>query len=240
MQHRPLLSYIRRLACGLFVLALLAAGHAFARDEIQLPEPTSAGLVSLYFFKLTGQTPDFALWARESDAYRKANDFDKELVAREKAAEASGAFQLLTFDDPIVVRTKVALDYSRARKGFFIRNFKQDTFYSYHFVDRDYALVPLGIMDYQWIPVPDAAALEKINAALKADQKNEVLLYMSVAPNFADGAAPMKSGDKSYWLLSGKIKRMRIYDSRGRTLLWESYSQGEMDENQKQLLDLYK
>lgn len=234
----------RFCAFALLLLAVLAAGTAMAarpRQEVLAPEPTSAGHVALYYHKLTGQAPDFSIWAQGSDDYIQANDFDKELVLREKASEASRAFQLLTFEDPVVVRTKVKLSsYSRARRGFFIQNFKPDTFYSYHFVDRYYALVPLDLLDYQWVPIESGPALEKISAAVAGAKNDELLLYISITPGFADARAPMKVGGKDYWLLSGKVKHISLHDPRSKKLLWENFGRGEMSENQKQLLDLYK
>lgn len=244
-----------RIAAALILatLALAGAGHAAPAsadpappmaapdaDEATAPKPTAPGQVALFYYKLAGQQPDFTLWARESDAYLKANAFDKELVAREKASEASRAYQLVTFDDPIVVAVPIKLStYSRAQQGFFVENFRPDTFYSYHFIDRDYALVPIDLMDYKWLSVESPAQMKRIADTIAISQ-NTAMLYMQITPNFADKDKPMHIGDKDYWLMSGKIKRLQVYDSHGKKLLWESYGKGEMDTNQKELLDLYK
>lgn len=204
------------------------------------PQATAPGYVAMLYHRLTEKKPDFDAWARASDAYVKANDFDRDLVLREKSEEAARAYHLITFDDPIVIELPVTLSaYSRQRQGYLVENFKSDTFYSFHFLDQDYALVPLDLMDYQWLGMNDDQAARSVAQKIARDE-GRARMYLWVTPVSADREKPMQIADKSYWLLSGKVKRLQIFDKTGDKLLWEGVSREEAAQNRQQVLDLYK
>jgi hypothetical protein len=237
----------RILALCLF--ALLAGGDAVSgfAGEGALPsaptarlQPSSPGYVALLFYRLTGQQPDFDAWAMASDDYNSANGFDKDLVRREKAAEVTRAYHLITYDDPVVIEHVVTLSsYSRARRGFFVQNFRPDTFFNFEFLGRDYAMVPLDLMDFQWLSLENEKAMEAIDAELKGSN-GRALMYLSILPVSADKEKPMTLAGKDYWLLSGRVKRLQIYDMSGKRLLWEGVGRDEAARNQKEVLDLYR
>lgn len=204
------------------------------------PTPTSPGYVALLYYRLSGQMPDFEAWAMASDDYIKANSFDKDLVLREKSAEASRAYQLLSFDEPVVIETQATLSsYSRAKRGFFVEDFRPDTFYGYSFIGRNYAVVPLDLMDFQWLSVDDEAVEKKIEALLKSSG-GKIRMYVYLTPTMADKETPLKLDKKDYWLLSGRLQKLQIYDLRGRKLLWEGYGKSHVEQHQQEVLDLYK
>ncbi len=204
------------------------------------PTPTSAGYIALLYYRLSGQVPDYEAWAMASDDYIKANSFDKDLVRREKIAEATRAYQLVTYDDPVVISAQVTLSsYSRAKRGFFVENFRPDTFYSYEFLGRNYAVVPLDLMDFQWLSVGDEKTQRSLEELVDA-VKGKVRMFMYLTPTFADKQAPLKLENKDYWLLSGRVQKLQIYDQRGRKLLWEGYGKTHVEQHQQELLDLYK
>lgn len=211
-----------------------------APEDMSPPAPTSAGYVALLYYRMTGQTPDYEAWAMASDAYAKANSFDKDLVRREKAAEAARAYHLVTFDDPIIVEHEAALSsYSRAKRGFFVENFRPDTFYSFDFIGRHYAVVPLDLMDFQWLSVDSEKTQQKIEDQVKMSG-GRVRMYMYLTPTFADKQTPLKLDNKEYWLLSGRVQKLQIYDPRGKRLLWEGYGKSHVEQHQQEVLDLYK
>lgn len=204
------------------------------------PTSTSPGHIALLYHRLTGQTPDFEAWAMASDDYANANGFDKDLVRREKAAEVMRAYHLITFEEPVVIEHPVTLSaYSRTRQGFFVQNFRPDTFYAFNFLGRDYAMVPLDLLDFQWLSIADEKELERVRTRIAADN-NHAYMYLSVVPTAADKTNPMRVQDKEYWLLSGKVKRIQIYDKRRQNLLWEGVGREEAVQIQKEVLDLYK
>lgn len=204
------------------------------------PTPTSSGYIALLYYRMTGQVPDYEAWAMASDDYSKANSFDKDLVRREKAAEAARAYHLVTYDDPIIVEYPVTLSsYSRAKRGFFVENFRPDTFYSFDFIGRNYAVVPLDLMDFQWLSVEDEKTQKKIEDLIKLSG-GKVRMYMYLAPTFADKQTPLKLDNKEYWLLSGRMQKLQIYDPRGKQLLWEGYGKSHVEQRQQEVMDLYK
>lgn len=204
------------------------------------PTPTSSGYIALLYYRMTGQVPDYEAWAMASDDYTKANSFDKDLVRREKAAEAARAYHLVTYDDPIIIEHPATLSsYSRSKRGFFVENFRPDTFYSFDFIGRNYAVVPLDLMDFQWLSVEDEKSQKKIEDLIKMSG-GKVRMYMYLAPTFADKQTPLKLDNKEYWLLSGRMQKLQIYDPRGKQLLWEGYGKTHVEQRQQEVMDLYK
>lgn len=204
------------------------------------PTATSDGYIALLYYRMTGQVPDYEAWAMASDAYTKANSFDKDLVRREKAAEVARAYHLVTYDDPLIIEYPVTLSsYSRAKRGFFVENFRPDTFYSFHFIGRNYAVVPIDLMDFQWLAVDDENTQKKIEDLIQSSG-GKVRMYMYLTPTFADPQTPLKLDNKEYWLLSGRLQKLQIYDPRGKRLLWEGYGRSHVEQRQQEVLDLYK
>lgn len=209
-------------------------------EDMTPPATTSPGYVALLYYRMTGQTPDYEAWAMASDAYTKANSFDKDLVRREKAAEAARAYHLVTYDDPIIVDHEAVLSsYSRAKRGFFVENFRPDTFYGFDFIGRNYAVVPLDLMDFQWVSVDDEKTQSKIEDQVRLSG-GKVRMYIYLTPTFADKQTPLKLDSKEYWLLSGRVQKLQIFDPRGKRLLWEGYGKSHVGQRQQEVLDLYK
>ncbi len=208
--------------------------------DMSAPTPTSAGYIALLYYRMTGQVPDYDAWAMASDDYAKANSFDKDLVRREKAAEAARAYHLVTYDDPLIIEYAVTLSsYSRAKRGFFVENFRPDTFYSFEFIGRNYAVVPLDLMDFQWLSVEDPKVQKEIEDIVTAND-GKVRMYLHLTPTFADKETPLKLADKEYWLLSGRVQKLQIFGLRGKKLLWEGFGKTHVEQKQQEVLDLYK
>ncbi len=226
-------------AAVITLVAALFMASPVAAQGVAPPAATSPAYISLLYYRMTGQSPDFEAWAKASDDYVNANSFDKDMVRREKAAEVARAFHLVTYDDPLVVESMVTLSsYSRSKRGFFIESFRPDTFYPMSFLDRNYALVPLDLMDYQWMSVEDESVQQKIEQAIGSKRVAKMFLYLN--PTFADKDHPLKMDKKDFWLLSGRVHRLQIFDDRGKELLWEGYGRHYVGQKQQELLDLYK
>ena len=220
--------------------APVIAAPAPMTSEIPAPEASSPGYIALLYYRLTGEKPDFEAWAMASDDYIAANSFDKDLVKREKAVEAERAFHLVTFDEPLVMERQVTLSsYSRAKRGFFVEDFRPDTFFSSSFIGRNYAVVPLDLMDFQWVSVDDVKVQRELEDIVRANG-GKARIYVYVTPNFADKQTPLKINNKEYWLLSGRVQRLQIYDHRGKRMLWEGFGKNHVEQQQQEVLDLYK
>lgn len=209
-------------------------------QSVKAPVPTSPGYIALVFNRLSGQKPDFSAWVAASDDYRNAVAFDRDLVMREKTAELEKSYQLIMSETPLIIRHPVRLlPYSRVKRGFFVENFRPDTFYAVNFLDRNYAIVPQDLMNYQWLGVEDQKQMEEMQKYVGKGE-NDLLMFMHIVATTADAKEPFFHKDKKYWLMSGKIARIQIFDTRGEYLLWDNISREEAQEIQQEVLDLYR
>lgn len=237
-------SFLQALVICALAIVLTAGGVlpvvAQTATSARAPAETSPGYVALLFYRLTGQQPDFDAWAMASDDYSRANGFDKDLVRREKAAEVTRAYHLITYDDPVVVQRPVLLSsYSRSKRGFFVQSFRPDTFFGFDFLGRDYALVPIDLMDFQWVSLETEEDMRRIDAHLR-QHEGKAIAYISVVPVSADRERPMPLDGRDYWLLSGRIKRLQLFDATGQHLLWEGVGKEESARHRQQVMDLYR
>jgi hypothetical protein len=209
-------------------------------QSIKPPEPTSPGYIALVFNRLTGQKPDFSAWVMASDDYRNAVAFDRDLVMREKTAELEKSYQLIMSETQLIIRHPIRLlPYSRVKRGFFVENFRPDTFYAVNFLDRNYAIIPQDLMNYQWLGVEDPKQMDAMQAYVGKGE-NDLVMMMYITATSADAKEPFIHKDKKYWLMSGKIARIQIFDSRGEYLLWDNLSREESEKVQQEVLDLYR
>jgi hypothetical protein len=155
--------------------------------------------------------------------------------------------------ETIVVETPVKIsEYSFANKGFFIDNFKDDTFFPVTYHGQSYAIIPQGIMDKQWIAA-DGFDAKTIDEAAKASEGRLLNIVLLLLPKYADKSATVPIQGKDYWPLSVEIKKMTLYTlSRSTTeinsgaetapaarLLWESGDAAvEVNQKQMELLNL--
>lgn len=223
----------------LLYIAATPVHDAFAeRQKLNTADVTSSGQMAMIFYRLTGQVPDFEVWATKAESYENASPFDKVTVLQQKTAELRNIFNLISLQEPVIVRMKAKLSaYSQTNHGFFIENFKDDTFFSYTFMDANYALVPQALLDHQWISVTDAQAktLEKI-AYGSAQRKLDI--YIEIIPKSADKAAPMNLEGGDHWLVMGEISNIRIYDPIYKGLVWENKTDDAPSATMQELLNL--
>lgn len=235
-----------RLCGGLFACFLIYASSAQAAT-IALPTEgrplaTSSFNLALLFYGLTGQLPDFSKWAEATEEYKKASPYDLEQVRTEQANKMKSAYSLLSFEEPIIINTKVKLSlYSKVLQGFKIESFKVDTFFAYSFQDVDYAVVPNALMDFIYVDVSDPSQVERIQAEMNRNH-GYIPLTMYVTPRYADKKSQMQLGDRKYWLISGDITAMALYTRGGKKaqILWEKGATPQGEKTKTELLNLYK
>ena len=150
-------------------------------------------------------------------------------------------FGLLTLQEPIVIETPVVLSaYSTAHKGFFVENFKPQTFFPARYNGQSYAVVPQDIMDKQWLSVQDPAIADAIDKAAARSEGRELLMTVFLLPGYADKSAPATLDDEDYWLIAAHVKKMMLYPKDGTTLLWQSDDASFKDQKHQELLKLYQ
>lgn len=231
-------------------LGLLGAGKAQAQFEFgggdfavsksqDMATPTTREQIALTYHRLIGRLPNWKEMASKTDEYMKASDFEKESVLEAKITSLRNNFQLISFEDKAIVKMPVTLStYSLRNKGFIINELGENLSFKYNFGGRDYALIPLGIADHQWIDASDDAVAATIEKA--RGKNNAYTLLVTLAPNFADPPErPMELEDgKSYNILTGPVVHITLYDEAGKTYLWDNRPKQVVDPVGEDLMKL--
>ena len=191
---------------------------AYGRQD-QKPKPTSPDYIVMIFSKLAHQQPDFEAWAHETQAYQNAPTGNRPLVLEEQIRDLKNMYSLLTLQEPIIVETPVKLSsYSTRNKGFFVDSFKEDTFFPVKYNNRLYAIVPQGIIDKQWLKVPDA---DDGKAIENASLSTQLTMVLTLYPKYAD-TTPAELEGGNYWLISTEVQKMALYAPNSTVPLWQS------------------
>lgn len=210
-----------------------------AEPESLMPAATPPQNVAMIFHKLSGMPPNFKKWALMTKEYEEASKFDKVIVRDKKATDLQSSFALTSISEPIVINTPVYVsNYSFTNKGFLIESFREDTYFSYEYGGSDYAIVIPDLIEYQWIAVEGEKAKLIDDAAIAQKRRMRAIVYFE--PKYADKSAQMTLDGKPYWLLSGKIRNIALYDASGEKILWEKMSKTYSDKKQRELLNLYQ
>lgn len=220
-----------------------AAGNAQGPGQ-----PTTAAFVAMIFHKLAGRVPDVEKWALETDEYKKASSFDKQLVFEQELAKLKDIFRMSSLSEPIVIeREEKISEYSFENKGFTIDSFSPESYFPYVFAGGNYAVIIPGLMDQQWLGVAEDAAAMRIDtlaakkAAVTVGAQRKINIRLHVEPRYADGRAPMVLDGKSYWLVSGVLKNIIIQD--GDEIIWQKETASRLDEltpQNREMLELYR
>jgi len=220
---------------------LLIAGPATAQwESFQKAKMATPSSVATVYHLLIRKLPDFAAWARETDAYKKADGFDKNVVLENEMKRLKDQFRLITLAEPLSVEARVRLSsYSHVRKGFILDGISKDSFFSYSFLGKNYAIVLPELANFQWMPVEGAQA-ERLEKAARGNLRT-LLLVVNVRPNYAD-EKPVEIEGKEYFLISGKIRSVDIFDPQQRTAgaLWGKSNVTQEAAEKQELLNLYR
>lgn len=239
-----------------FIMALALTLPAHAELEDYAPQIGIDGYadisrdrdIATIYHRLIGKQPDFANWARLAPEYRGLTSFDQLRYMEEKPKEMEDEFKLMSSDQPIVVQFKAMVsNYSADNGGYVVRNFDDEIFFDYTFAGRNYAVIPQGLMDHQFLPVTDYAQ-KNVEAVLKANKRN-ILMVLYLSPVYAnkdDDKKPVEltrpgGTPKSYTLVSGKVATIALYTcprNQNCKALWESGTKEYREEEKNDLLKL--
>ncbi len=232
---------------GFFVLAItfvvafafLQAGVAQAQWGTGDPKDrvaTPMSVATLYYI-MQRKLPDFAAWARETQAYKNASGFDKNVVQQSEVARLKNEFQLITPFEPLVIKSRVRLSrYSDQTKGYLLEGVNPETFFSYTFMGVNYAIVLPKLTSYEWIGVegPQQEAVE--SAAVRSNRT--LGFHIKIRVNYADKNPVVMKG-KPYLLLSGDILSLELYDIKNDSRpVWWLDSKEIGDAAQQELMQL--
>ena len=204
-------------------------------------KPSSPDYVALLFYKMTAQIPDFDTWARQSSVYKKASVFNRMMILEKEIKKMQEGYNRLSLQEPLVIEMPVRLSgYSHANQGFFIENFRTDTFFPVTYSNQSYAIVPEGIIDKQWLKVATENEARIIEMAAREDLGRLLMLTLFLSPEYADKKTPISLDGRDYWLILTNVKKMFLTSLKSDTLLWQSDSIKIKDEKSQKLLNLYR
>lgn len=199
--------------------------------------------IATIYHKITGEPVPFDQWARLSPQCLAEKTQTGRVTCQEnREQELRQNYQLLTTTEsvPVPFVPAVFSAYSNDNGGYVIKNFTEETYMPFSYAGRNYAVIPQGLMDLQFLPVTGPAQKDVENALRGAQRKAVVLLY--IQPTYADrNAQPVELDGKKYTLISGKVTNIAIYKCRKTqpcTLLWEKGSDASRNAERQDLMNL--
>ena len=238
----------------LALIALATPGFNAKADDLSAPTIGVPGFpdisdnmyVAMVYHRLIGKYPNFESWARLTPEYQKMSDFDKAGYLQTKPGELRQQYSLMTSTQPIVLQFTASISkYSDDSEGYLVRNFSEETFFPYKYAGADYAVIPAGLMDFQFLPVVgDAQA--RVEKVLR-NSRRQMRMVIYIAPGYAS-ADPKDRMDltgpdgktRNYALISGKVTNVELYDctSRACTALWSHGTKEYRYSERNELLNL--
>ena len=207
-------------------------------DEKFATQKSANVAVAMVFYKLTGQRPNFQTWATATKDYKNTPEELKQEKRIEITQRLQSEYELMGVDEPITLETYVTLKQYDAENssGFFVNEFKEDTFFTFPFNGEYYAVIPSDLMDYQFI------TMEKDKQAKlrhHMTNKNRLFMRLSLVPQRADASqkVPLPNGHEN-WLIAAKILDIEFWSPKDQTMVWRSNE--DFYKRKNQLLNLYQ
>lgn len=203
------------------------------------PPVASEGEIAMIYWQLARKTPNFDAMAKSTDEFKKAAPFERGQVLAAQSTFMKNIFDNINFSQPTVVRMLVHVSpYSEKNKGFVITDFEDQTYFKYSFAGENYAIVPRGLMDHQFLgPIEDMSFVQKIAASNRAYHQFHLMVYLK--PDFADPPNTLTEIDgMRYHIISGQVAHVSLYDVPETQQLWGDNSQEFNKAQQDQLMNL--
>jgi hypothetical protein len=211
-----------------------------AASPVAKPVPTDGETITLLFSKLTRRAPDFDSMIRQTEAYKAASSFEQPSIIEKETEKLKEAYRLLSPAEPIVVETQVKLSsYNASNRGFFVENFKTETFFPVSHNGTFYAIVPRGIVDKQWLKIEDPEIAKAIQGAANASRTGMLTMVLRLLPRYADASSPVTIDGTDYWPIAADIKEMALYAPEDGALLWQSNARVQSKAHES-ILNLYQ
>lgn len=214
-------------------------GFATPMGASTLPTVTTDEQVMLLHHRIANRSPDFKALARLSDEYKAANDFDKEKVLQGKIMALRNNFDMTSPEDKLVVKLPVTVSsFSVRNKGFVINELNDTMNFKYSYSGKNYAFIPMGMSEHQWIDAPDDTTALTIDKA--RGPGNAYTLIITFAPNYADPPDRMTALEdgKEYTIMTGPTSNIALYDAAGKEMLWTNLRKAAPDPINDSLLKL--
>jgi hypothetical protein len=238
------------------LLSLLLLGPATARAEdwsgtrsdlgstTSRPEIADAAEIAMKYWLLARKEPKFEDMARQTKEYQAASQFERDGVLSAQVAMMKNIYNSVSFSRPTVVRMKVHLSpYSPKNDGFAITDFEEQTYFMYTYAGENYAIVPRGLMDHQFLgPIQDPARAKKI--AYMGGNFHEFRLMVYVKLDYADPPdtlteIPDANGKSArYHIISGQVAHIALYGVDETEQLWGDNSEEFNTAQHNELMNL--
>lgn len=198
------------------------------------PDPFKAidavGVASL-FYKLAGSTPDFEKWARTSERYHKAPDYDKDIILDEIVMRLREQYYNTFVDEYLHIGSTVSLkNYSAHQEALFFDEIDENTYFSYSAFGEDFAIIVKNIDRFNKIDMPaDLYAL--------FDNAQNARVEFTLRALHAETEEPLLLGQKYYWVVVCDIAQFRIWDAEKANSLFVENAPWYKDESS--IKDLY-
>lgn len=214
-------------------------GFATPMGASTVPSATTPEQVMLLHHRLANRSPDFKALARASDEFKAANDFDKDKVMQGKITALRNNFDMTSAEDKLVVKMPVTVSsFSVRNKGFVINELNDNMNFKYVYSGKNYAFIPVGLSEHQWIDAPDDAVALTIDKA--RGKNNAYTLIITFAPNYADPPDRLTAleDEKEYTIMTGPTNNIALYDAEGKEMLWTNLRKAAVDPINDGLLKL--
>jgi len=188
-------------------------------------EETDPFYIAMIFYRFSGKAPDFRDMVMNSDEYKMTADNEKIYIIERLVEEYRSTYSLITMQEPIVLEADVKLsNYNEKLGGFLIENFNSNFFFVVEAMGKNYALIPEGIVDKQWMKVEDKNIGKKIEQqyARAILMRDPLRMSFTLTPVYSDATKPIVINNKEYWLMSVKPTSMVLYAPETEEVLWKS------------------
>lgn len=202
--------------------------------ESDIPEETDPLYVAMVFHKFAGRVPNFREMVMNSEEYQNAPDHEKIYMIENKIDEYRNFYNLITLEEPIILKTEVWLtDYNKKLGGFLIKNFEDGFYIPIYSASKNYAVIPQRIIDKQWMKVPNPEKGKMIEkySAIGILKRDPIIMSLSLSPAFADMNKPVNIDGTDFLLMSAKVNNMTLYSPDSKKVLWRSDKKETQDEN---------
>ncbi|TAL28208.1 MAG: hypothetical protein EPN97_15250 [Alphaproteobacteria bacterium] len=203
------------------------------------PEIADDAEIAMKYWLLARKEPKFEDMARKTKKYQEASQFERDGILSGQVAMMKNTYNSVSFSRPTVVGMKVRLSaYSPKNDGFAITDFEEETYFMYTFAGENYAIVPRGLMDHQFLgPIQDQQRASKIAHMGGNFHVFDLMVYVKL--DYADPPDTMTEiGGKRYHIISGQVAHVALYGANETEQLWGDNSDEFNSTQHNELMNL--
>jgi len=217
--------FISAVAMTVVVFVLSVSGAQAQQqflDGLKMKPQADAQHISMLFHKMAGFQPDFEAWIQNSKEYKQTPQQQRRSYINERLDILHDYYARIKLDEPVVVYFKTQVPpYDREKGGFQIQGVKKDMFFSYKHEGGNFAIVPTGVMDYEFFIMP-RDRLENA-AAFDIERGGTVIFHFHLRLKSIDTTTPYLLEGAPHWLIATEIVEIQMWDQKNKTPFWIMY-----------------